>query len=393
MTLSECCALAQDISHLPLTQLETAVQRAEFCSDWQFHPMQQLLLPQKLKSALADLGSGEILSVTDLFQIRFLFCRVGGVPLAAGPFCSEFFTHNDCAILLRRLGLQNFPPRELLARRGSLYVCPESDALRLVRCVARAMGEEPPLTVRRIDDTRARDAALQDITPRAAYGEVVRRRYRLEEQMLEAVSQGDASRALDCWRQLHDAVAFLKDLGQTLETARISAAITRTGIRMAAIQAGLPAVINDEISGASAARIRKARSVEEIDREHERFIEEYCQTIRRKQHSGYTNLVLSAVYYLERHFDQPVTVAALARELDVTPNYLTAQFKKEVGMAPLACLNQLRMRRAARQLARTKDPVQEIAASVGILDANYFVKRFKAEFGYTPTEFRRRYCV
>lgn len=48
---------------------------------------------------------------------------------------------------------------------------------------------------------------------------------------------------------------------------------------------------------------------------------------------------------------------------------------------------------AARQLARTNTPVQEVAAAVGILDANYFVKRFKAAFGYTPTEFRRRYGI
>lgn len=103
--------------------------------------------------------------------------------------------------------------------------------------------------------------------------------------------------------------------------------------------------------------------------------------------------MLSAVYYLERNYNQPVTVAALAQELDVTANYLTAQFKKEVGTAPLACLNQLRMREAARRLARTREPVQDISAAVGILDANYFVKRFKAQFGYTPTEFRRRYGI
>ena len=86
-------------------------------------------------------------------------------------------------------------------------------------------------------------------------------------------------------------------------------------------------------------------------------------------------------------------MAGLARELEVSPGYLTAQFKKEVGVPPLSYLNRVRMRQAARQLARTNAPVQEVAASVGILDANYFVKRFKAAFGYTPTEFRRRYGI
>lgn len=393
MTLEECCALARGLTRVPVTCLQTAADRAAFCGTHQFHPMQEYLLPQVLETLLDGVLPGEVVLARDLFGVRFAFCRIDHVPLAVGPFCTEFFSLNDCEILLRRLGLKNFAPRELVARRGQLPVCSENGPLHTLRCMARAMGAPVPETVRRLDEETERTVTFRDVTSPTTYAELVHERYLLEQTMMEAVRQGDTAKAVESWQALHHSVAFLKHLGQTLETARIAAGITRTVIRMAATQAGIPDVVNDNISGASAAIIRKAQTIEEIDREHERLLREYCQLIRRKQHSGYSNLVLGVLCRLEHQYDRPVTVAELAREQGVTPNYLTAQFKKEVGKTPLACLNQLRMRRAAQQLARTKDSVQEIAASVGILDANYFVKRFKAEFGYTPTEFRRRYCV
>ena len=113
MNLEEGCALAQEITRVPITRLETAPQRADFCSAHQFHPAQDYLLPQALELLLAELAPGEILSTLDLFRVRFLFCKIQDVPLAVGPFCTEFFSQNDCEILLRRAGLPGVPPREI----------------------------------------------------------------------------------------------------------------------------------------------------------------------------------------------------------------------------------------------------------------------------------------
>lgn len=81
----------------------------------------------------------------------------------------------------------------------------------------------------------------------------------------------------------------------------------------------------------------------------------------------------------------------MANELEVSPNYLIAQFKKEVGITPLAYLNRIRMQHVAHSLVHSKAPIHEIAESVGIMDANYFVKRFKAEFQDTPSQYRAKY--
>ena len=50
---------------------------------------------------------------------------------------------------------------------------------------------------------------------------------------------------------------------------------------------------------------------------------------------------------------------------------------KETGKPPITYLNEVRMREAARRLMESNLPVNQIAAQVGILDTNYFIKLFK----------------
>ena len=208
---------------------------------------------------------------------------------------------------------------------------------------------------------------------------------------MKAVEQGDVVTALASWNELHHSVAFLKRLGQTLENARVAVAITRTVIRIGAINAGIPPIINDSLSSMSAGIIRHARTIDEIDQEHERLIREYCQTIRRKLTTGHSNLTISVLYYLDHSYAQPITMQTISEELEAPASRIISQFKKEVGITPLAYLNRIRMQHAAHSLAHSRAPIHEIAESVGIMDANYFVKRFKAEFQDTPSQYRAKY--
>ena len=168
-----------------------------------------------------------------------------------------------------------------------------------------------------------------------------------------------------------------------------AAAINRTTIRMAAAETGLPALVNDMLSSESAAIIRRAKNIDEIDLEHERIIRAYCQAIRERRDHQYSSLVLSAIYEMERHYAEHITIQALAEELEVSAAWLNSQFHKETGQTPNAYLTGVRMRSAAKRLAESDAPVSLVAAEVGVLDANYFIKLFKRAYGQTPLAYRR----
>ncbi|MBQ1458450.1 MAG: AraC family transcriptional regulator, partial [Butyrivibrio sp.] len=76
-----------------------------------------------------------------------------------------------------------------------------------------------------------------------------------------------------------------------------------------------------------------------------------------------------------------------------TESYMIAQFKEETGITPAVYLRKVRLKKAAGLLISTSDEIQKISGSVGIPDANYFVKLFKAEFQMTPGAYRKSYKI
>lgn len=88
-------------------------------------------------------------------------------------------------------------------------------------------------------------------------------------------------------------------------------------------------------------------------------------------------------------FDRMQTVNIGAnRYVNVSESHPFRTFKKETGMTVTQYIARLRCQNAAELLRNGDDSIQEIAAFVGYLDGNYFVKVFKKWFGVTPSEYR-----
>ena len=85
------------------------------------------------------------------------------------------------------------------------------------------------------------------------------------------------------------------------------------------------------------------------------------------------------------------TLPMLAGELYLEASYLVRLFRASMGMPPITYLTRVRMERAASLLLQTSLPVGEIGAQVGIDDANYFARRFRACFRLTASEYRARF--
>ena len=83
----------------------------------------------------------------------------------------------------------------------------------------------------------------------------------------------------------------------------------------------------------------------------------------------------------------------LATELHLSVRALQAGFQREVGMAPMAYLRMVRLRRAHAAL-READPaettVQAVAVGLGLLHQGRFASHYRAVFGEMPSETLRR---
>lgn len=391
MLLCEACQLMEDFTGVHISSLDTMAQKADFCEKYQFHSFQEHLTPASLESLFFGLEPGEVRGVLDVFHVRLVFFLADAVPMAVGPYCTEFFAREDCEMFLKQLGLPKTLVKDLGVYRGSFPVISEREVSHLIRCLSKNLGLELHIShVHYVDYGHPVAENYRKHAPQKPYAQLVRERYQIEEQFMENIRQGDRISAIQNWRKLHQAVAFFaKETGQTLEAARISVAIFRTTIRIVAMEVGIPSLVNDQISGESAAIIRKATTIDEIDLEHERLIRKYCQVIHEYKTKNYSGLVLSAIYCIEHRYTEDLTVPEIAKELSVSPNYLITCFRKETGATPNAYLCRTRMRKASALLSTSEDPIQEISAQVGILDSNYFARLFKKEYGETPANYRK----
>lgn len=97
-----------------------------------------------------------------------------------------------------------------------------------------------------------------------------------------------------------------------------------------------------------------------------------------------------ALAYLGRHFDQPITLAQLARQAGVSPSHLGFLFRTRVGMSFKALLSEIRIHQARELLAEMPARnVTEIALQVGYSDLSHFERCFRRIVGQSPREYRR----
>ena len=80
--------------------------------------------------------------------------------------------------------------------------------------------------------------------------------------------------------------------------------------------------------------------------------------------------------------------SAFAQSQGITPTYFRTVFKAIVGMPPVDYLNHVRILKALALLQTTDLTISEVAAQVGIYDANYFSRLFKKVTGYPPRYFK-----
>lgn len=103
----------------------------------------------------------------------------------------------------------------------------------------------------------------------------------------------------------------------------------------------------------------------------------------------YPPVIFLACQYIEEHYREKISVADLARQLYLTPNYLSSLFKKHTGSSLSEYITVCRIRKAKELMADSNDiKTYEIADLVGYNDYEHFRKVFKKYVGINPAKYR-----
>ncbi len=101
-----------------------------------------------------------------------------------------------------------------------------------------------------------------------------------------------------------------------------------------------------------------------------------------------TRQISEVMEYIDKNFQNQISLNDVAKTFFVSPYYLAHQFKSEIGYTVNQYIQLRRMGMAEQRLAFEDTPIKTIATECGYTSLKYFYSVFKSKTGHTPSEFR-----
>lgn len=102
------------------------------------------------------------------------------------------------------------------------------------------------------------------------------------------------------------------------------------------------------------------------------------------------SLVDKAIWYIETHFGEPLSLEQVAAVVGVSPFTLSRAFTTTTGLSLMRYVRLRRLSCAARELAAGAPDILSLALAAGYTSHEAFTRAFRDQFGLTPDAVRTR---
>lgn len=99
-------------------------------------------------------------------------------------------------------------------------------------------------------------------------------------------------------------------------------------------------------------------------------------------------LVKESLEYIEKYYQQTISVSDIAGSVGTSTSYLSRIFKESTGETIIRTINQKRIEKAKAYLKETDLKVYEVADILGFENVTYFSRFFKKHTGVSPKEYK-----
>ena len=100
-------------------------------------------------------------------------------------------------------------------------------------------------------------------------------------------------------------------------------------------------------------------------------------------------IIRRAQIYVSTHIREKLSVPVVARQVDVSPSYLTALFHKNLQISPGEYIRRIKLQESKQMIRENNLNFTEIAAELQYSTVHHFSRQFKEKFGITPTEYAK----
>ena len=105
-----------------------------------------------------------------------------------------------------------------------------------------------------------------------------------------------------------------------------------------------------------------------------------------KNKVSYSAAVRKCIHFINTNLHEKLSLELLSKKCNLSPDYLSALFKKEVGQTIISYIKDKRLE-AAKDMLYSGQDTSSTAYYLGFCSESYFIKCFREKFGITPKKF------
>ncbi|MFV0504168.1 MAG: helix-turn-helix domain-containing protein [Lachnospirales bacterium] len=117
------------------------------------------------------------------------------------------------------------------------------------------------------------------------------------------------------------------------------------------------------------------------------MVTDYYASVLNTQNNLYSVNTNKAIRYILSNITQDISLMSIAETLELSQSYISRLFAKETGISITKFVNKNRIQYSIKLLLKNELSLHEIAEKSGFNSYNYFLKVFKEETSYTPSQF------
>ncbi len=207
-----------------------------------------------------------------------------------------------------------------------------------------------------------------------------------ERALLQKVKIGDRTGAKEILNSILGTILF-KDIGD-LGILKVRLLELLSVLSRSAVEGGVDVNTMLERNLAYVNKVMQIDTQEDLCAWISTALNEFIELVYSSQDARKMTQLRPAISYIDAHYDQPITLAEIARASHLSVSRLAHLFKEQMGVTPIDFVTGVRIERAKELLLGTDQSCTEICFQAGYGNQSYFTRTFKSVVGMTPRQFR-----
>lgn len=222
--------------------------------------------------------------------------------------------------------------------------------------------------------------------------------FQQEVREFDSIMNGDILKLKESWAEDYGGeVGRLAD--DELRNKKNLGIVIITLASRAAMRGGLHPEIGYSLSDAFSLEIERLNTSEDIKKlirnaemEYTLLVHELSKKSRIQPSVTHSHPYVHKIQeFILKNLHKDLQISEIADILEVTPNYLSALFRKNTGKTIQTYMTEEKMKYAEQLLLYSERPISEISSSLGYSSQSYFGKVFKNFSGYAPSEYKMHF--